>query len=323
MPEANAQQLAAWRRRRRRALASALSRNQAGVVSRSALYAAGITRGEVRANVRAGRWRRCGCHAIATFTGPAGFDARHWIAVIEGGPRAMLDAGSSLLVAGLRRYEVPQIRVTVPRGARIRHRPSSINIRQTRRWVAADADPTSPIPRTRNAVAAVRAALWAVSDRQAALVLTMVVQQELSTPTDLAVEALRVRRDRRRTLVHEVILELAGGVRSLGELDVVRGCRQRGLPEPDCQSLVKTPRGTYYLDFRWKAYRVVLEVDGVQHTWAEQVVDDALRHNGIALSGDVVLRLPVLGLRVAPDEFFDQLAAALERAGWRRPDAVA
>ncbi len=56
---------------------------------------------------------------------------------------------------------------------------------------------------------------------------------------------------------------------------------------------------------------------------AEQGVDDALHHNTIALTGDLVLRLPVLGLRVAPDEYFDQLATALVRAGWRRPDAAA
>ncbi len=41
------------------------------------------------------------------------------------------------------------------------------------------------IPRTTPAVAAVRAAGWAVSDRQAALVLLMATQQRLATPAQM------------------------------------------------------------------------------------------------------------------------------------------
>ena len=58
-------------------------------------------------------------------------------------------------------------------------------------------------------------------------------------------------------------------------------------------------------------------MDGIQHSWAQQIVGDALRHNTIAIAGDTVLRLPVLGLRVCPDAFFDQIRAALDAAGWR------
>lgn len=44
-----------------------------------------------------------------------------------------------------------------------------------------------------------------------------------------------------------------------------------------------------------------------------------MRHNEIALGGDVVLRLPVLGLRVEPDAFFAQLRRALTAGGWSDP----
>ena len=100
---------------------------------------------------------------------------------------------------------------------------------------------------------------------------------------------------------------------------MLRGCRERGLPEPDPQVLRRTPDGTYFLDFRWSRHRVVLEVDGVQHTWVENVVADAVRQNRVVLQGDTVLRLPVLGLRLAPEVFFGQVEEALRRAGWRRP----
>ena len=146
----------------------------------------------------------------------------------------------------------------------------------------------------------------------------MTVQQGLATAEELSVEMLRIRRDKRRAFLHGVLLDLLGGVRSLGELDVVRGCRDRGLPEPDQQVLRRTKTGTYYLDFRWEPWRVVVEVDGIQHTWVENVVGDALRQNSVALSADTVLRLPVLGLRVCPDDFFDQIESALVAAGWSR-----
>lgn len=296
-----------------------LGRGQGGVVSRTQLYAVGMSRGEVRAQVGARRWRRIGTHCVALHTGQLTLEGRHWVAVLEAGPRAYVDGASALVLAGLSNYRVEQIRVTVPRGARIRHRPSGIDIRQTRRWRREDLAPGG-LPRSRPAVAAVRAALWAASDRQATLVLTMAVQQRICRVEEIAAEMLLVRRDKRRSLVHAVLLDLAGGIGSLGELDVIRGCRERGLPEPDVQAVRRTPAGTYFLDFRWRRWGVALEVDGVQHTWAQQVVGDALRHNSIALSGDTVLRLPVLGLRLCPDEFFAQVEQALRANGCPLPD---
>ena len=299
-----------------------LAAAQGGVVSRTQLYQRGVSRGEVRAHVRARRWRRVGSHCLMVHTGPLTQGARLWSAILEGGPRALLDGDSALVAAGLQHYTPEKIRVSVPRGARIRHRGTAADIRQTRRWVPEDRA-VGDLPRTRVEVAAIRAALWARSNRQATLLLVMTVQQGLATASELSVEMLRIRRDKRRRLLHGVLLDLLGGVQSLGELDVLRGCRQRGIPEPDLQVLRRTPTGTYYLDFRWRRWKLVLEVDGIQHSWVENVVADALRQNTIALTGDTVLRLPVLGLRVCPDDFFDQVAAALRKAGCPLPASVA
>src|ERR1700712_5280269 len=166
----------AARRVRRRDSVLRLAEEQAGVVSRTQLYAAGVSRGEVRANVRAGRWVRLGAHCVRTSTGAMTVAATWWSAVLEAGPRAFLDGETSLLAAGLEHYAPMRVRVSVPRGARIRHRNTTVDIRQTRRWHPHDVVGTG-IPRSRPAVAAVRAALWARSDRQATLLLTMSVQQ--------------------------------------------------------------------------------------------------------------------------------------------------
>ena len=64
------------------------------------------------------------------------------------------------------------------------------------------------------------------------------------------------------------------------------------------------------------AWRLVVEVDGIHHAWAENVVGDALRQNFLAIEGNTVLRVPLLGYRLCPDDFFDQIEEALSAAGW-------
>lgn len=291
-----------------------LADQQGGVLSRRQLYAAGITRWEVAGHVRAGRWTKVSDQAVCLHNGPIAPEGHRWAAVIQGGPRACLDGASALVASGLQRYEVDRIRVSVPRGARVR-RSSAYDIRQTRRWAQQDLMP-SGIPRTRPAVAAVRGALWARTDRQATYLLTLTVQQGLCRPEDLGLELLTVRRDPRRLLLHTVVDDLLGGARALGELDVGRELRRRGLPAFERQVLRKDSRGRYYLDLYWPRWRLVVEVDGIHHAWVENVVGDALRQNSLVLAGDTVLRLPLLGLRLRPEDFFDQIEQALRRAGF-------
>ncbi len=290
---------------------------QGGVMSRRDLYGLGVTRWQVLGEVRARRWTRVGDQSVCLYTGPMSQDAHRWAAVFQGGPRACLDGAAALVAAGLQRYEVDRIRVSVPRGARVR-RSAVYDVRQTRRWSAADVVTRGGPPRTRPEVAAVRGALWAATERQATYLLIATVQQGLTTPELLGREVLRVRRDRRRLLLHEVVLELLAGARSLGELDVVRALGARGLPVPDRQVLRRDARGRYYLDLYWSSYRVVVEVDGIHHTWVDQVAADALRQNALVLSGDTVLRIPLLGLRLQPEMFLDQVEDALRLGGWAR-----
>ena len=88
------------------------------------------------------------------------------------------------------------------------------------------------------------------------------------------------------------------------------------LPEPDRQVLVRSPNGRAYLDVRWRRWRVVVEIDGIGHLRPDRWIEDSLRHNEIALSGDVVLRVPSLGLRLDPRRHLDVVERALRQAGW-------
>ncbi|WP_110239525.1 hypothetical protein [Nocardioides gilvus] len=293
--------------------ASGLAADQGGVVSLEQLRSYGVTRSQIRAQVEALRWRRVHSQVVAMHTGPLSEQGTWWAAVLEGGPRAHLDGASALLAEGLTGFTTSVVRVSVPPESRAR-RAEGVDIRRTRRHDA-EAVVRRGVPRVRADVAAVNAALWAVSDRQAVLLATMAVQQRLTTPERVGAALLRVRRDRRRALLHACVLDLLGGVRSLGEADFARECRRRGLPEPTRQSVRRGPHGAWYLDVHWEDWGVVVEIDGIQHGWASEVVGDALRQNAITLASDVVLRLPLLGLRVAPEEFFAQIRQALVERG--------
>lgn len=300
----------------RRELLTKIAAAQSGVVSVHQAYDTGLSGDEIEADLRGGRWCRIGYQCLVLHTGPLAQRAKEWVAVLDAGPRACLDGASSLLRAGLKNFEVERIRVSVPRGVPVHSEPW-VDVRQTRRLRSDDlAD--DDIPRTRNEVAAIRGALWARTDREASLLVAMAVQQRLTTPHLLAVEMLKVRRDRRRILVNELILEVGGGAESLGEIDVARECRARGLPEPSRQAVRRTTQGRYFLDVEWKQFGVVLEIDGIQHSWVQNAVGDALRQNALAISGAVVLRLPLVGLRHAPEEFFAQVERALVSRGWDR-----
>ncbi|MBB3042367.1 hypothetical protein [Nocardioides soli] len=300
---------------RRFAAARELAEEQGGLLSRRQLYALGITRWEITGQVRARRWLLVGDQSVQLHNSTLSAWGEMWGAVFQGGPRASLDAGSALIAAGLERFEMDRVRVSVPRGARVR-RNRRFNIRQTRRWDAADIVRVG-IPRTRTPTAAVRAGLWARTDREATYVLTIAVQQGLVPPHELGEELLRIRRDRRRLLLHAVVNELLDGARSLGEIDVARELRRRGLPPPARQVLRQDGRNRYYLDLYWPDYALVLEIDGIHHAWAENVVGDALRQNAVVLQGETFLRLPLLGLRLRPGDFFAQVEHALRAGGWR------
>ncbi len=281
-----------------------------GVASRALLRAVGVGSDRVRNQVRAGRWAVHGRQTVALHTSDLGQQARRWRAVWEVGERvAVLDGVSALQAAGLTGYDDDDIHVsTIHR----HHGGAAAGVRDhaVRRRLP-DEVLTAGIPRTRPHIAAIRAAHWAVSDRQAALVLVMPVQQRLTTGARLVEAADLVPGRNRRALIRQLVRDIADGAQSLGELDFAALCRQRGLPEPTRQVVVRGPRGRVYLDVRWDGWALVVEIDGSGHRWGLAVTDDNLRANAVSLGADLVLRIDLVGLRLETDTFMDQVAAGL------------
>ncbi len=166
------------------------------------------------------------------------------------------------------------------------------------------------IPRVRPEVAAVRAAQWARTDRQAALILCLVVQQRLVRGVDLVPLRWPGAHYGRSAFVRQVIQDIADGAQSLGELDFATLCRQHGLPLPERQVVRTGPAGRIYLDVRWRECALVVEVDGAQHRLGLAVSADNLRRNALAIDGETVLTIDLIGLRLQTGAFMGQVVTA-------------
>lgn len=283
------------------------------MASRDQLAAAGITRHDIRREVTAGRWILHGRQTIATHTGRLTTVAECWRAVWETGVQiTAVDGVTALQHAGLVGFDDDTVQVSVVHNHNT-EALQGVRIHKVIRRVSGELVEAG-LPRTRPEVAAIRAAHWAASDRQAALILLMAIQQRLTTPRRLAAAQRLVRGRTRRAFIRAVVRDIAFGVQSLGELDFARLCRARGLPEPERQEVRRGPRGRIYLDVRWRAHALVVEIDGAQHRWGLAVTSDNLRQNAVTLDGDLVLRVDVIGLRLETDLFMDQVERGLRRA---------
>lgn len=296
--------------RDQRRRAEELAEQHGGVLSRSLLLGLGVDRGAVARQVAGHRWAVAGHLTVAMHRGPLPDEAKRWLAVWEVGHRvAVVDGVTSLVVAGLVGFTEHAVHVSVTRNARCPDVDDVLVHRVRRhpgeRW------PGGALPRTRPAVAAVRAAGWAASDRQAALVLAMTVQQRLVAGADLVTASRTIRTRGRHPFIRRVVQDIADGAHSLGELDFTAMCRRHGIPEPDRQVVRRGPRGRVYLDVRWDAAGLVVEIDGSGHRAGLAVMSDNLRQNAVTLGRDTVLRFDLLALRLEEGTVMAQVRAGL------------
>jgi very-short-patch-repair endonuclease len=270
----------------------------------------------VKAELRSGRWQRPGRQSVVVHNGPLDPAARRLVGVLEVGPRAALDGVTALQHAGITALSDDVVHVIAPKGSSPR-RVVGVRVHESRRFDEADVATAAGIRVVRPAVAAVHAALWARTDREASYVLLLVVQQRLAHADEVATALSRVRRHPRRRLLQRLVLDLVDGVRSLGELDVALAMRRRGLPEPDRQAVRRRPSGTVYLDCRFGTHALTLEIDGGQHDDPEHRLADLLRDLDQVSDGDTVLRIPLVAWRLGAEQVLDRLAEVFRSRGWR------
>lgn len=246
--------------------------------------------------------------------GPLPVGAKRWIAVLEQGPRAALCGVTALMHDGVDALTDEMIHVIVPQGAKVR-RMREVVVHQSRRFREQDIV-TRGIRRTKPAVSAIYAGLWATTERQAVYFSVLVVNGGLCRPVDLANVLALVQRGRWRKAMLQTVGDLAGGVRSLGELDVAKAMRRRGLPEPSRQVIKRRASGKQYLDAEFDEYDLVMEVDGEQHDLPWMRLNDALRDIDAVTEGNAPIRVPLIAWRVDEERVLDALEALFRSRGW-------
>lgn len=294
-----------------------LSAARGGVLARRDVVARGVPRWLVQAELRARRWQRTGRQTVVTHNGPLTAAQQRAVAVLEVGPRAALDGITALQHFGVTIEGDGWLHVIVPKGSTPRH-PPGVRVHESRRFRETHVVERAGVRVTAPATAAVHAAIWARSDREARLFVILVVQQRQATAAQVGEAVDAVQRSRRKALLRGIAGDVGLGVRAMGEWDFALALRRRGLPEPDRQQVRRRPSGRQYLDCRFDRYALTIELDGEQHEGPEHRVTDVLRDLALLAEGDDVLRIPGVALRL--DE--ERLLAALERVflsrGWRR-----
>jgi very-short-patch-repair endonuclease len=205
-------------------------------------------------------------------------------------------------VAGVRgQYRNPPdgglVEVSVPHG---RHLRSSgfVVVHQSRRPL--DVVTVKGLPSTPAARAAVDVAITAARRSEVDHVVSHVLQRGLATVEQLAEETRGL--GRLATLwLRAAVADACRGMRSVGESELRRVVLMAGLPEPEWNAEVITPRGRFFVDALWRSHGVAAEADGAAfHLSAEDWSKDLVRQNAIQGTGIVVLRFPIRRLRGAP-----------------------
>ena len=233
-------------------------------------------------------------------------------AVWEVGERvAALDGVSALAWHGLTGYQDERVHVSVPHTARV-SAPGDVVLHKVARRAAGEVLARA-VPVTAPLWASVRAGHWAVSDRQAALLLVMPVQQRLVDAAALRDLTRQPPGRTRRRHLREIGEAVHGGVESIGELDLGAMCRRHALPPPSRQVVRETPGGRCYLDAFWEEAGFGIEVDGSGHRAGAHVALDHLRTNDLVIGGEPLLRVDLLGLRLYEGRFAAQIRSMLAR----------
>jgi hypothetical protein len=280
-----------------------------------------LSRSALRWKLDSGRWQQP-CHGVMVAqSGPLSARQELWIALLWGGPGALLAGLTAARLDGLHGFDGPEVHLLVPATRQVRREPMRPPVRRpivvhhARGLDQSDAHPVRLPPRTLLPRSLVDAAAWAATDDWARSVLAAGVQQRLVRPGDLMAVTARSPRLRRRQLIRETLGDVAGGAEALSELDLTALIRRYGLPEPDRQASRRDRQGRRrWLDAVWEAARLIVEVDGFWHTEAGAWWADMARDNDFTARGYRVLRFPAFAVRTDPGRVARQIRDALALA---------
>jgi Protein of unknown function (DUF559) len=316
-----------WRMNQFDSALSATLDDTEGVLT-SAVALRHMSEEQLRWKVASGRWQKPARGVVVAQSGPLTDRQLLRVALLTAGPQAALAGLTAARLDGLTGFGDKDkvsdhpVYLLVPYGHRRRTAPLGLTVitHYSRRLTDEDVYPVKAPRRTRIARSIIDAASWMATDRGAMAVLAAGVQQRLVRAEDARKAAEQVIKFRRRKLILETLGDIAGGAQALSELDFTRNViRAYHLPEPTRQAARRDARGRRrWTDVSWDAYRLVVEIDGTQHTEDPlQRWDDMERDIDLAADGYRTLRFPAWLIRQDPGRVARTVGQALHHAGYR------
>lgn len=268
----------------------------------------------VRTQLRAGRWAERSSVVVSTFTGELSREQRAWLGVLHAGPPAIVGGYTAPEFQGLKNWHRDDVTILVDDEEHLEPL-DGIDWFRTRRPIDLWHSKKHELPMARMEPAALLCSAYEPSWRTAQGLLAAVVQQRLTTPTDLREQMERMKPLPRAPQFRILLTDFEGGAQSVAEVDVKRMCVDYGLPKPNRQTRRKDRSGKWrYTDCEWDlpdGRVLVLEIDGAFHMEVEHWEDDIQRQRGLTTPGRIIVRGTAREVR---DEPF-QLAADLKALG--------
>lgn len=284
---------------------------QDGLLTRRQLRQLGLTHDYVDTQLDAGRWREVSSVVLATTTGTLSRQQLMWAGVLHAGPQSALGGLTALERHGLVDWQREEITVLLPKSHNLQP-VAGIRFVETRRPVPLLLSP-KPLPTWRIEPAALLWAGYEPVTRSAYGLLAACVQQGLTTPYRLDGWITRMRPLRRAKPFRRLLGDLAAGVQSAAERDVLTMCDRFGLPRPRHQTRRRDSAGRLrFTDAEWRLADgrvVVLEVDGGFHMAVRHWSADIERERQLVATGVIVVRCTAMELREHPERVVRDLRA--------------
>ncbi len=295
--------------------ATSLAREQDGVLTRAQALGAGLSDNAIRWNVGRGRWQLLHTGVYATFRGPVSLRCRLWAAVLAAGREAVLSHESAAELAGLVDRPAQAIHVTIPVGRKVTAL-NGVVIHRSKRVEDARHPALEP-PQTRLEDTVIDLTQTAVSMRDAFGWLAKAVNSQRTTTDKLLAAMAKRPKLRWRLPLREALGDVKSGCRSVLELAYLRDVeRPHGLPAAERQSPIDAQKGRRYLDVRYRAYGVRVELDGrAAHPEHLKHVDRE-RDNLAAEQREAPLRYDTPSVWDRPCQVAAQVVRALRHGGW-------
>jgi very-short-patch-repair endonuclease len=283
---------------------SSLAARQAGVVSREQALGFGLSDRVLDRLTGEATWRRVtrGIYALTEES----WEQLAWAGVLLGGSPAVLGLWSAAHLHGLTREEPQPLSVFVGRAGRV-ERDDRWQFHRTDRFGRGEP------PRTRVSQTIVDLSGSMDADELTTL-LAEAIGSRRTTPEDILRAVRQTPRLRHRRLLTDILGDVAAGAQSPLELRYLRTVeRPHGLPVAERQA---HPSGRFRTDAWYRAYRLVVELDGDPYHRGLARSADMTRDNVHRLAGIATLRFTWGHVVGDPCGVADQVASALALNGW-------